>query len=143
MLKEKPPASAWDVKLARGGLIDVEFVAQVLQLIHAADHPGILRRNTGAALAALTEAGLLSAREGEELGTAWRVYQHLMHILRLCVREGFDGSEAPEGLKRLLANATQTADLRGAAARLAELQAEVAAAFTRHVGPLPEEGATD
>ncbi|MDQ2953789.1 MAG: bifunctional [glutamine synthetase] adenylyltransferase/[glutamine synthetase]-adenylyl-L-tyrosine phosphorylase, partial [Pseudomonadota bacterium] len=44
--REKGEADRWDLKYAAGGLIDVEFVAQLLQLIHAADHPDILHMST-------------------------------------------------------------------------------------------------
>ncbi len=41
---------AWDVKQAPGGLVDVEFVAQALQLIHAIDHPQIRSTETATML---------------------------------------------------------------------------------------------
>ncbi len=37
MLRDLPPEGPWDVKLRAGGQIEVEFIAQVLQLIHARD----------------------------------------------------------------------------------------------------------
>ncbi len=137
ILKEKPPRSVWDVKLAKGGLIDIEFIAQSLQLLHSAQHAGILHQNTGEALTALHEAAILDAQDYGQLLDAWHVYHHVMHILRLCVREGFDGQNAPEGLQRLLANATETADLAGAEARLKELEKATAGIFERRIGALP------
>ena len=136
ILKEKPPRALWDIKHTRGGLIDIEFVVQTLQLIHAHARPEVLQQNTGRALQALAAAGLLTDQEADDLHTAWRLNQHLLHILRLCVREGFDGRDAPEGLMRLIANATASADLSGAAARLARLQGKVVRIFERHVGAL-------
>ncbi|HEX2561350.1 MAG TPA: glutamine-synthetase adenylyltransferase, partial [Phenylobacterium sp.] len=55
--RERPPKHDWDLKLSPGGLVDVEFAAQHLQLVHAADG-GPLRQNTAEALAAFREAGL-------------------------------------------------------------------------------------
>ena len=46
--QEKPENDHWDLKYAAGGLIDVEFVAQYLQLVNAADHPDILDPSDGA-----------------------------------------------------------------------------------------------
>src|SRR6185436_9144161 len=57
MARERPPKGDWDLKLGEGGLVDIEFAAQFLQLAHAADG-GPLRQNTGEALAALRAAGL-------------------------------------------------------------------------------------
>ena len=39
---EKGEGTRWDMKYAAGGLVDLEFIAQYLQLVHAADHPEIL-----------------------------------------------------------------------------------------------------
>ena len=51
--KEKGTRDIWDLKQVRGGLVDLEFIAQHLQLVHAAEHPEILNQNTAAALAGL------------------------------------------------------------------------------------------
>ena len=53
MLRDLPPDGAWDVKLRAGGQIEVEFIAQVLQLIHARDAPGLCSPTTRVALARL------------------------------------------------------------------------------------------
>src|SRR5262249_3677025 len=56
---ENPRPSRWDLKNRRGGLIDLEFIVQYLQLRHAAAVPQVLRRNSASVLAALGQAGLL------------------------------------------------------------------------------------
>ena len=58
--KEKGTRDPWELKQVRGGLVDLEFIAQHLQLVHAAAHPGVLDQNTVAALGNLSEAGLLA-----------------------------------------------------------------------------------
>ena len=62
--KEKGTRDIWDLKQVRGGLVDLEFIAQYLQLVHAAGHPEILSPNTVAALGNLSRAGLLPAGGG-------------------------------------------------------------------------------
>ena len=52
MTRERPAAGFWDLKLSPGGLVDIEFCAQFLQLAGAADG-GPLRQNTAEALTAL------------------------------------------------------------------------------------------
>ena len=42
--KETP--GRWHVKFGRGGLVDVEFLAQALQLVHGAEHPDVRRTST-------------------------------------------------------------------------------------------------
>ncbi len=68
MLRELPPAGPWDVKLRPGGLVEVEFIAQALSLIHAAALPpadndtstrGAFRRLAAAGLLAAGDASLL------------------------------------------------------------------------------------
>ncbi|MGG6548479.1 UNVERIFIED_CONTAM: hypothetical protein NY100_24030, partial [Prevotella sp. 15_C9] len=44
--EEKGERDIWDLKYAAGGLIDIEFAAQYLQLVHAAERPDILSVNT-------------------------------------------------------------------------------------------------
>ncbi len=132
--EEKPPRSVWDMKLARGGLNDIEFIAQSLQLIHASGKPQVLARDTESALRNLAGAGALSESDAKVLLEAHGLYHHLTHILRLCLREGFAGDDAPEGFTRLVANAASAPDLAAASALLEETQGRVGEIFTRLIG---------
>ena len=132
--KEKPARSPWDLKTARGGMVDVEFVTQTLELLSAHDHPDVLDQNTRGALEALNRAGVLDDARHEELLAAHNLYQHLSHILRLCLREGFSGEGAPEGFERLVANAAYAPGLAEAGARLKEQQEKVARIFADLIG---------
>ncbi|MEU6504782.1 bifunctional [glutamine synthetase] adenylyltransferase/[glutamine synthetase]-adenylyl-L-tyrosine phosphorylase [Streptomyces sp. NPDC046942] len=58
-------------KLGPGGLSDVEWTVQLLQLRHGWDVPGLRTTRTREALAAAREAGLLSAEDAETLDEAW------------------------------------------------------------------------
>jgi glutamate-ammonia-ligase adenylyltransferase len=60
-------------KLGRGGLADVEWTAQLLQLQHAGEHPELRVTSTVAALTALREAGLLDDDQAEALQRAWEL----------------------------------------------------------------------
>jgi glutamate-ammonia-ligase adenylyltransferase len=73
-----------DVKSGAGGLRDVEFLVQGLQLIHAADQPEILEGNTLVALNKLCDAGLLQDGVSEQLRQDYlflRVVEHYLQIL--------------------------------------------------------------
>lgn len=59
------------LKMGPGGLADVEWSAQVLQLQHAGTVPGLRTTSTLAALAAAREAGVLSMEDEEALRVAW------------------------------------------------------------------------
>ncbi len=134
---EKGADDPWDIKTARGGLIDVEFIAQYLQLRHAGEQPGLLNPSTDAALSAAAEAKLLSRAQADILLPAFRLYQTLIQIIRLCLDEPFHSDTAPEGLKALLARATALPDFARLQAHLVETQGAVRAVFAKIVGKLP------
>ncbi|HYM73702.1 MAG TPA: bifunctional [glutamine synthetase] adenylyltransferase/[glutamine synthetase]-adenylyl-L-tyrosine phosphorylase [Stellaceae bacterium] len=91
---EHPHPAAWDLRNRRGGLVDLEFIAQFLMLREAARAPGVLRRDTGAALAALHEAGALPPQGLQALGDALALLRHVRALLTVL----FDGIPAPEAL---------------------------------------------
>lgn len=104
MEKEKPPESLWDMKLSRGGLVDIEFAAQVLQILHAADG-GPLHPHTAQALASLAKAGLAKRALVDDLESAWRLQQNLSQLLKLALPDTGDPFKEPEAFRTLLAHA--------------------------------------
>jgi glutamate-ammonia-ligase adenylyltransferase len=61
------------LKLGPGGLADVEWVAQLLQLRHAAAVPGLHTTRTSAALAAASDAGLILPGDAAVLMASWQL----------------------------------------------------------------------
>ncbi len=74
---------AVNIKTGRGGLVDVEFVVQMLQLRHGHDHPAIRARDAAGALAALAAAGLLPPADARALGEGLAFLRALEGRLRL------------------------------------------------------------
>jgi glutamate-ammonia-ligase adenylyltransferase len=70
-------------KLGPGGLSDVEWVAQLLQLRHAHEVPGLRTTRTLAALDAAVEAGLLDRGDAETLSDAWQLATRIRGALML------------------------------------------------------------
>lgn len=104
--REFAPKSAWDVKYRRGGLVDVEFIAQALQLAYASDNADILSPNTALALERLHGAGYLQTDAFNDLRNALALWRGLQAAIRLTAASGrFDAETAPEGQKRVLARA--------------------------------------
>ena len=64
---------ALHLKLGPGGLSDVEWVVQLLQLRHAYAVPALRTTRTLAGLAAAVEAGLVSEQDAAALATSWRL----------------------------------------------------------------------
>jgi glutamate-ammonia-ligase adenylyltransferase len=105
--------SPWRVKHLRGGLVDIEFIAQYLQLKHAHEHPDLLAPDTGTALTRLAGAGLLESSRARDLTRALELWQAIQGMLQLSVEDA--GDPIPEGLEPTLAKlggASDIADLR-------------------------------
>jgi glutamate-ammonia-ligase adenylyltransferase len=126
---EKGTEDIWDLKQVRGGLVDLEFIAQYLQLVHAHAHPDVLDQNTVQALRKLAAAGLLDSGHADILIPAARRLNDLTQILRLCLDGGFQPDAAPDGLKALLARAGGAPDFARLEADLRRSQDEVASLF--------------
>jgi glutamate-ammonia-ligase adenylyltransferase len=135
---EKGDDNRWDLKYAVGGLIDIEFVAQYLQLVHARDKPGILDTSTARVLDKARTLGLLSVEDAEVLRPAVRLYQALTQILRLCLPGSYDPKKAGPDLLRLLARAADVPDFASVEATLADTQTKVRETFVRILGAAPE-----
>jgi glutamate-ammonia-ligase adenylyltransferase len=72
-----------DLKVGAGGVIDVEFAAQYLQLAHGHAHPALRTTSTVEALRAAARAGVAPAREIELLDQGYRFLRGIEHRLRV------------------------------------------------------------
>jgi glutamate-ammonia-ligase adenylyltransferase len=129
-----PPASLWDVKYADGGLIDVEFIAQYLQLLHAHRKPEVLDTNTGTALARLEETGAVTPEDAKCLIRAGRLWRTIQGMLRFTYEGVFNEEAAPAGLRLALARAAETPDFEALKAEMNDTARRVRAIFTRLIG---------
>jgi [glutamine synthetase] adenylyltransferase / [glutamine synthetase]-adenylyl-L-tyrosine phosphorylase len=141
MLRELPAQGPWDVKHRVGGLVEVEFIAQVLQLVHPRAR-GPCGQTTRFALAELVAAGLLLQADADLLIRADRVWRTVQGMLRITA--GRVGRAAlPEASARPLLRAATEAcapalDLPGLQTVLDDLAQQVRAAFVRHVGEIAQ-----
>ncbi len=83
--KEKGEGDRWDLKYAAGGLIDIEFISQYLQLVHAHQLPDILDTSTARVLEKALSLRVLAVEDAEILRAAVQLYHDLTQILRLCL----------------------------------------------------------
>ena len=132
--KEKGEGDRWDLKYAAGGLIDIEFIAQYLQLIHAHQLPEILDTSTARVLEKAQALRVLAVEDAEILRAAVQLYHDLTQILRLCLPGAFDLKTAGAGLLRLLARAADVPDFATLDATLTDMQSKVRASFVRILG---------
>ncbi len=73
----------YDVKRGRGGIREVEFFAQIHQLIHGGREPALRAPATLDALAALGEAGRIGAAEAADLARGYRLLRTIEHRLQM------------------------------------------------------------
>jgi [glutamine synthetase] adenylyltransferase / [glutamine synthetase]-adenylyl-L-tyrosine phosphorylase len=73
----------WDLKTGRGGLVDVEFVTEMLQLRHGHDHPPVRLRSTVDALDALRDEGLIDDASHRPLVEGYRFLRRVESRLRI------------------------------------------------------------
>ena len=126
---EKGEADIWDIKYAAGGMVDIEFIAQYLQLVHAVTSPDILDVGTVQVLEHAARLGVLPQPAFQVLRPAARLYQDLTQILRLCVSAKFDPKTAGDDLLRVMTRAGDAPDFSSLEARVRETQAEVRRVF--------------
>ncbi len=95
-------ARGLDIKNGRGGIRDVEFLVQALQLVHAPEAPHLLEANTLRALRWLEEQGVLSGDLARILREDYRFLRRVEHALQLLEdRQTHTVPEDPEALAAL------------------------------------------
>lgn len=125
LLTHKPSESHWDVKYGRGGLFEIEFFVQTMQLFHGAQCREVLTAHTDRALLALRDHGFLADADYEHLAQAWRVFSFLRQILSLCVGPK-NTDELPISTENLLLRVANQPDIARLHLYLDELRAHVA-----------------
>ena len=89
--------SRFNLKKGRGGLVDIEFLTQMLQLAHGHRIAGVRQRETLAALKALEAAKILKPREYRLLADGYLFLRRLDHRLRLERDQSLDAFDAEPG----------------------------------------------
>jgi [glutamine synthetase] adenylyltransferase / [glutamine synthetase]-adenylyl-L-tyrosine phosphorylase len=135
--KDKGDSNPWDLKYAAGALVDIEFIAQYLQLVHAATVPDILDTSTARALEKAARAGVLAPEDAAVLRPAVRLFHDLTQILRLCLPGAFDPQAANAGVLALLARAADLPNFQALQAHVVETQRQVRECFVRILRKAP------
>ena len=91
------------VKLGPGGLRDVEFAVQLLQLVHGRHDPGLRSGSTLVALDRLTAAGFVGRADAAQLADAYRFLRLVEHRLQLASERRTHTIPSGEEARRWLA----------------------------------------
>lgn len=136
LLRDLPANGPWDVKLRLGGQIEVEFIAQALQLMHADRVSG--SPTAREALARLRDEGVLNPEDAALLVRADRVWRTVQGMLRITYgrapAEKLSEAAGAALLRAAAAAGAPAVDLSALHATLNDLAEQVHAAFVRYVG---------
>ncbi len=132
MAKERPPFGPWDLKLIEGGLVDIEFASEHLQII-TAPNGGPLLVHTKAELEALAAVGAADAAGIAVLSKAWTLQQNLSQVLKVALEDGADPRQEPARFLAILAKAGGVGDFDALSTALAQAQASAHKAYERIV----------
>ena len=123
--KEHHDRNTWDIKYVRGGLMDIDFIAQYLLLAYAPEIPGAAPGSASEHFKWLEKHGRISPELAHELIEADRFLSQVFHMLRLCTDRAFDEATAPEGLKKLLIESLKEHDFNSLKEHLIQVEQSV------------------
>ena len=126
--------------------MDLEFLAQYLQLIHGATHPDLLNATTRAVFKQAGALGVLAADRAARLADAASFWLALQGLLRLTLDDASPSDEdLSADLRVLLARAGRAADFGRLKTKMDDVADLVLAAYNAHIGqsgatpPTPEQ----
>jgi len=125
MAKERTPRHPFDLKLAPGGLVDLEFIAQSAQLV-ARRTIAAPQASTSVTLARLDATGLLP--EAARLVEIYETYATVLQVMSAALADPFKDEGWTPGFRELLAGLTNYPSFERLADDLKAMQAEVSAA---------------
>ncbi len=125
MARERKPRHAFDLKLADGGLVDLEFVAQSAQLI-AGSQIGLPQASTARVLVRLAEIGFVP--KGQRLAEIHGLYATILQVMSSALISPFKEEAWSPAFKDLLAQLAHYPDFARLELDVLEMRAEVAAA---------------
>ncbi len=125
MARERKPRHAFDLKLAAGGLVDLEFIAQSAQLV-AGETIALPQAPTMQVLARLGEVGLVPA--GQRLAEIHGVYSTVLQVMSSALVSPFKDDAWTPAFKELLAHLANYPDFGRLELDIAQMLEEVRAA---------------
>lgn len=141
MLAAKAAVSAWDLKNARGGFVEIDFAVQYLLLTHLPGGDWVGKCEIASVIAMLKEAGALDGADADLLVEAHRVYEALQQVSRAAVGGVFAPGGAGEALRRMASEIFDASTIEHAEQQLLAMQSDVRGVYENVV--LQAAGATE
>jgi glutamate-ammonia-ligase adenylyltransferase len=130
LLRERPAKSAWDIKLASGGLIDLEFIAQFAQLAFGQEL-GVPQAPPLDVIKALEAHGRIESTA--ELDQTHALYNVVLQLTAACQIEAVKTENWSDGFVELLTRTTNFPSLQMLEEELAERQNRTASVFEEFI----------
>ena len=105
--KERFTENVWKLKHVRGGLLDLEFIAQYFQLREAYKYPEIIAAETDKVFERLAACGVIEREAALDMAKACRLLRRLQALLRLTVGVSREENQYPAGVRLALAEAAR------------------------------------
>ena len=130
---EFPPQNHWNTKHARGGLMDITFIANYCALRHGHADASLLSRKIGETLQAIGKHEIVTSQEQQTLLRGLELQEQLLGLLRLCQKD-FSEDFANRGLKDFLLTHTGHESFSALREELISAQAAIYAIFSHLIG---------
>lgn len=128
-------APGFDVKRGRGGVREIEFIIQSLQLLHAGRDEKLRVQSSMIAIDRLMQAGVIGEEDVDDLKSAYRFWRRIEHAIQS--RRGEQTHKLPEDYADYLIAATGINDIEQ---QMVHHAAIVEDAFSKFVKPVGEDG---
>jgi glutamate-ammonia-ligase adenylyltransferase len=109
--QSKKGVAPWDIKHMNGGMVDIEFIIQYLQLKNSFENPELLQNSNLEAIKKLQENGALSKQDADVLYNSYDLFLTIKNLFSQTVTKGFDEKNASVGLKMKLAEIIDEKDI--------------------------------
>ena len=126
---EKGMDDRWNIKLARGGLIEIEFISQFLVLQHSKQFPELICRKADEILGRAASHDLIDRNKADRLCSAYVLYATIQQVIQLAVGGKFEPERFAHGVLRRLASAAHLPDFKTLDRVLFESQHDVRQIF--------------
>jgi [glutamine synthetase] adenylyltransferase / [glutamine synthetase]-adenylyl-L-tyrosine phosphorylase len=122
---EKGDQDPFDMKLAAGALVDIDFMAAFLRIVHAKTYPTLQDPCPAHVIQEAMHQGLLSLEDGHVLLEARRLFNDVLQWERLLVSGRFDPTALPQAVATRVASAVGLPDIKVLKAHLDDLRSKV------------------
>jgi [glutamine synthetase] adenylyltransferase / [glutamine synthetase]-adenylyl-L-tyrosine phosphorylase len=127
--KEKGDQDSWDLKLAAGGLTDIDFIAETLLLVHSAEHPELINNRSVDVISASRSVGILKQKDADILIGARQLFNDVTQWQRFAIAGPVSHEAVAARVLRRIAHVYGLPDVARLKSQLDEKRSQVRVVF--------------